>query len=67
MLKKIFTIFKPKSEHLKALYKDGGQVQIACPYCREIQISFSTMDLYLNPPNFLDCEFCGKRMKIAAT
>ncbi len=52
----------------RALCKEGcSSLQVVCPECFNVQISFSTMDLYINAPDFLDCEYCNKTMKIAAT
>ena len=35
-------------------------LQLGCPYCEEIQITSTALDVVHSPPDYWGCEFCEK-------
>ncbi len=46
------------------VHESGASIQLVCPYCDKIQIKSHVYHVIHNPPDFWDCEKCGKKFKV---
>lgn len=59
---------KPKWEGMPfvGVLEGTNSAQFVCPYCEQVDISSTGLNVFLKPPEYFTCPSCGKESRCTA-